>query len=293
LSRRSRRFSSLNCGAAARGASPHAPYALLRLVPRLILLLGLLLLSGACASARRGAPAVPGPRAEAAPPWELPADAFGTQYLFRISFAGPAGEGSLRVTLRLAAQDRYQVQAVDALGRSFFSLDAVGDQGLAIDHRGRTFCRFAGAVPIASLPLGPFPLVALPPLLLGRVPARPAASGPGTGAGAEPVRTGDALSFRDAAGRRWTARLDGGRVVAWTLWSDGDPALIWLEREGWAVLSDRERGIQMRWKEILREPLHGPPAPLSPPSGYRAAACGAADPAGSGDRTPRPAARPI
>jgi hypothetical protein len=46
-----------------------------------------------------------------------------------------------------------------------------------------------------------------------------------------------------------------------------------VRSDGWAILSDRERNVQVRWREVLREPLEGEPAALETPSGYRAGPC--------------------
>lgn len=182
-----------------------------------------------------------------------------------MSYAGPDGEGSFRVTLRLAAMDRYQLQAVDPVGRSLWSLDVTGDRGLFLNHRNRTACVFTGSFDIAGISLGPFPLVTLPSLLLGRVPSHPED---------EPERHGREVSFHDAAGRRWSAVLAGdGHLESWTLSEQDAPALWWLHSDGWEILSDRDRGVQVRWREVLHEKLEGPPPVLARPAGYREIPC--------------------
>jgi hypothetical protein len=195
------------------------------------------------------------------PAWQIPADAFGSQRLFRATYSGPEGEGSFRVTLRLAAADRYQIQAVDPVGRALWSLDVMSDRGLSINHRGRTFCAFEGSFDLSGVALGPFPLVSLPSMLLGRVPAEPA----------EPPRQeGGGISFHDSAGRRWSAVVKGdlGLVESWTLWEENIPSVWWIQRESWAILSSRDRR-QVRWREVLREGLTTPPAPLEAPAAFR------------------------
>ncbi|HVR09937.1 MAG TPA: hypothetical protein VMW75_17975, partial [Thermoanaerobaculia bacterium] len=113
--------------------------------------------------------------AAAAPaPWQVPAAAYGSQILYRVAVSGAEGEGSLKLTLRLASPERYQAQAVDPLGRAIWGLDVDGDRGLWLDHRAHAYCRLAGALDLAFLPLGPLSLSALPPLLLGRLPVPPA-----------------------------------------------------------------------------------------------------------------------
>jgi hypothetical protein len=206
------------------------------------------------------------------------------------------------VTLRLASPDRYQAEAADPLGRAVWGLDVEGDHGLWLDHRGRAYCRLTGALDLAFLPLGPLSLSALPPLLLGRLPvapagpASPAAGAGGPGAAGEPAEgvamgstatsggaTGGGaaagstrLSYRDATGRRWGAVVRHGVVLSWALWQDeaAGPILSWVSSGGWAVLSDRRKGVQVRWREALREPLLQPAlVPMSPPADYREVQC--------------------
>lgn len=169
------------------------------------------------------------------------------------------------MTLRLASMDRYQVQASDPVGRGLWSLDVMGERGLFLNHRAKTFCTFEGSFDLSGVPLGPFPLLTLPTLLIGRVPAQPASP---------PEQRGGQVTFRDAAGRLWSAVIDaGGEVESWNLSEGGEPSAWWIRRESWAILSDRERGVQVRWKEVLHEPLEGAPAALETPAGYREASC--------------------
>ena len=240
----------------------------------------------------RRPPALPpqagAPRA-AAPatlPWQVPAAAYGSQILYRVGVSGAEGEGSLKLTLRLASPERYQAQAVDPLGRAVWGLDVEGDRGLWLDHRGHLYCRLAGALDLAFLPLGPLTLSALPPLLLGRLPVPPAdpsivtrgtmpaggaIGGSGIGGGAS-----DTVAFRDAAGRGWSAVMQGGQVVSWGLWqgSTAAPILSWTSDGSWSVLSDRRKGVQVRWREAVREPLPQL-VPMAPRSDYRQSTCAA------------------
>jgi hypothetical protein len=169
------------------------------------------------------------------------------------------------MTLRLASLERYQVQAVDPVGRSLWSLDVSGERGLFLNHRARTSCVFAGSFDLSGIPLGPFPLLTLPALLLGRVPAAPATP--------EQAKGGD-LTFDDAAGRSWAVSLaPGGAVQSWTLLEDGAPTVWWLRQDSSAILSDRARGVQLRWREVLSEPLEKDLAALEAPGGYREEPC--------------------
>ncbi len=204
--------------------------------------------------------------ADGAAPWQIPPAAFGSQRLYRISYSGPRGEGTFRLTLRLAAAERYQVMAVDPIGRALWSLDVDAERGLWLDHRNRGYCTFNGSFDVADVPLAPFPLLSLPALLLGRLPAEPAAP---------PQAKGSDLTYRDDQERRWTARLAGDEVESWTLWDDSSPAVLWVKREDWAILSDRAQGAQVRWKEVLAEKLPGALAALTVPPGFEEEDCAA------------------
>lgn len=213
-----------------------------------------------CATAGRGAGA-----AAEGQPWRIPDEAYGTQRLYRVSYKGPQGEGSFRLTLRLASAERYQVQAVDPVGRALWSLDVESGRGLWLDHRARVYCTLEGDIGLSGVPLAPFPLLSLPPLLLGRVPAEPAA----------PPRplAGGGIAFEDGEGRRWEAAVRDGRVERWTLWKDAEPAVWWVLRNDWAILSDRTQGAQLRWRETVGEPLEQAPRPLEVPAGFREESC--------------------
>jgi hypothetical protein len=233
------------------------------------LVLSCFLLTG-CASAPRphpvsGAPGTSGTSGAGGAAWEIPGEALHTQRLFRVHYSGPEGEGSFKVTLRLTSPERYQLQAVDPVGRSLWSLDVTHSQGLFLNHRNRTSCLFEGSFDLSGVALGPFPLLTLPSLLIGRVPATPSEP---------PQQRGTQTVFHDAAGRGWTAEVGkDGVVSSWTLAESGAPSIWWVRSDGWAILSDRERNVQVRWREVLREPLEGEPAALETPSGYRAGPC--------------------
>lgn len=202
--------------------------------------------------------------ADGAAPWQIPSAAFGSQRLYRISYSGPRGEGSFRLTLRLAAAERYQVSAVDPVGRALWSLDVDADRGLWLDHHNRGYCTFNGNFDVADVPLAPFPLLSLPALLLGRLPAEPTAA---------PQVKGSELTYHDDQERRWTARLLGDEVESWTLWDEEQPVVLWVRREGWAILSDRAQGAQVRWKEVLAEKLPKALAALAVPPGFEEEDC--------------------
>ncbi|MFL6290810.1 MAG: hypothetical protein ACJ759_07940 [Thermoanaerobaculia bacterium] len=205
--------------------------------------------------------------ASTAAPWQIPAEAYGSQRLYRVNYSGPEGEGSFRVTLRLASPARYQIQAVDPVGRSLWGLDVSAERGLWLDHRNKATCAFEGSFDVSGIALGPFPLLSLPSLLMGRVPAEP-------GEEAEPQRNGRQVEFRDEVGRRWAVEVGGdGAVEGWRLWDQEEPTVWFMLRDNWAYLSDRTRGVQVRWREVLHEALEREPEPLKAPAGYREAPC--------------------
>lgn len=240
--------------------------------PQALLLLAAALLGALAGCAgRRAAPVAAADPAVA--PWEVPAAAFGTQRLFRVGYDGPDGGGSFRLTLRLAAAERYQVRAVDPVGRALWSLDVAGSTGLWLDHRAGAACRLEGSLELTAGRLTPFPLAALPALLLGRLPAAPAAGVEEAAAGPEEepavlpgedapaddeaAAAGRRVAFTDAGGRRWSATLDGNLPLSWALTEPGEamPSVWWRRHAGDQLLSDRPRNVQLRWRETVVEPL--------------------------------------
>jgi len=237
-----------------------------------------------CASAPVPAPAAPpassppSPAAASGAPasaWALPAGALGSQRLYRVSFDGPDGDGSFRLTLLLDTAERYQVRAVDPLGRALWTLDTAGEGGLWSDHRNRVFCSLEGEFDLAAARLAPFPLAALPALLLGSLPAP--AEGP---VEVEAVESGGRrIAFGDAQGRRWTALLEEGRPAAWALYRGDEPSLLWSRDGDQAFLSDRLRGSQLRWRQTVVEAMTTPLPPslaAEAPAGYSRVDCATA-----------------
>jgi hypothetical protein len=186
-----------------------------------------------------------------------------------MSFAGPQGEGSLRVTLRLETLTRYQLEAVDPVGRVVWTLGVDGERALVIDRRNRVVCAPGGQVEVPGLPLGAFSLGTLPLLLLNRLPALP----PVVSRGAASESTFD---VEDSLHRRWTGAQTGDRLNSWTLWNGTQPGAWWrLQGDGNAMLSvpgaakDQTRGVQLRWREVLAEPLRAPVTLPKPPADFR------------------------
>ena len=53
------------------------------------------------------------------------------------------------------------------------------------------------------------------------------------------------------------------------------PSVWWRRHDGEHLLSDRARGVQLRWRESVVEPLPGPLAPLDVPEGFALVPCAA------------------
>jgi hypothetical protein len=217
---------------------------------------------GACASGSHPA------RAAAASPgtpwaWELPAGAVPSQRIYQGSYEGPEGGGSFRATLRLQAPDRFRVDASDRLGRLFWSAGLEGVRGWWIDHREGTWCDDLERLTLPGVGTGPAPAAALPAILLGALPATPV----GSDDAPKPRAAQPQLDIHDAAGRRWSATLESGRVQAWTLYDGDEPAWWWRRKGRGGVLSQRQ-GRQLEWQEVVAEPLRGGLPTFAPPNGY-------------------------
>jgi hypothetical protein len=185
-----------------------------------------------------------------------------------MGYSGPEGEGSLKVTLRVASATSYRLEAVDPVGRSLWLLATDGRTALMIDDRAHVACHPGDRVEVPGLPLGAFPLAALPRLLLGQLPAEVAA-------GQSPAAPGGTFKLDDESGRHWTGTLRDHTLDSWTLWAGSQPA-AWYRRldDGGAVLSvpggkTGGRGVQIRWHQVLAERLSAALPPPVVPGGYR------------------------
>ncbi|MCH9647940.1 MAG: hypothetical protein K0U98_06850 [Deltaproteobacteria bacterium] len=211
----------------------------------------------------------PPTQGEFLPPWEIPAEAFKSQRLYRFHASGKGGRGRFRLTLRLASPDRFQLSATDPLGRSLWSLHFRDRKAILIEHREKRSCHFDETIDLSELYLGSFPLRFLPAVLLGRVPGLPQSA-------LEPLGEPDGpLSFVDSVGQRWSVALNQGTVVGWTLEDPAGEIVAILQREsgGWSVLEEPRRQLKLRWREVVREPLEDElEAPEVPPS-YREGGC--------------------
>lgn len=204
-------------------------------------------------------PEQPGEPALPAAPIE-PSETPPTQTLFRVSYDGPAGDGRLRLVLRRAAADRFQIRTADALGRAVWSLELAASEVLLVDHRERSACRAGAELRVPEIALAPLPLVAIPRVLSGETPLVPPAGA-------------DTEDWTDPSGRRWTARHQAGELEAWTLWEEGRPVLWWSRQPRGGILSHRD-GSQFRWKQAASEPLaEAAYPPLEVPEGYELGTC--------------------
>jgi len=220
------------------------------------LILGLVLpLCMACTSTGLFAP-----RFVAGEPWELPPEAFPTQRLFRVKYQGPEGRAGFKLSLYLETGQRYRMQASDSLGRKLWSLD-LDASGLAtwLDHRQKSYCHTIGSQ-LGFVPLARLPLVALPKLLLGRLPTVPAAE-------VRRSEEGD-FAFLDASGQRFSGSALEDGLQWWTLEEDGELVAWWRREEEGGTFVHRRTQQQVRWREVVREPLAKGLEALRIPVGY-------------------------
>ena len=203
--------------------------------------------------------------------WEVPPTAVGTQRLYRITYQGPEGKLSFRLTLYLVRSGQFRMDAADGVGRRIFSLE-VGDSGAAagtalwLDHRNKEFCRLSPSGLPRDLPLANLPLAALPRLLLGVMPAQPAS---------ELAQADGKIAYRDAAGQKWSGSVGGDGLLEWWTLAEGDQAIAWWQRQpSETIYSDRRAGLQVRLQEQVVEQLVETPPVLEVPDGYRESACG-------------------
>lgn len=238
---------------------------------RWTLLFALVVLS-ACASGSGLLPSSNGIRpagidsAGAGRPWEITPREYPSQRLYRVKYAGPEGRASFKLTLYLATDRSYRMAAADSLGRKLWSLQ-VEESGRAVwlDHRRKEYCETRGADRLLLVPLARLPLEALPRLLLGRMPATPAAN---------LDRNREHLCYLDIRGQQWKGVLASGEVDWWSLEESGEAVAWWRRDEAGGILFEPRGGLELRWQQIVREGLAQPFEPLAVPDRFREGACG-------------------
>lgn len=199
-------------------------------------------------------------------PWRIPDTSYPTQRLYRVKYDGPQGKLGFKLTLYLEGEEEFRMQGADALGRKAWDLEVdADDRALWIDHRNREYCEASAASRLAIVPLARLPLVALPKLLLGRLPSRPAA---------DLRRTATAVYYRDARGHLWNGGFVDDHLAWWTLVDGTETVSTWRLEEKESVFVDLEGEQRLRWREVVREPLKSVPLPLEVPSGYEVGGCG-------------------
>ena len=193
--------------------------------------------------------------------WDLPAGAVPSQRLYQGSYEGPEGGGAFRATLRLAAPDRFRLDAADRLGRPLWAVGVDGGAAWWIDHHAGVWCADLSRLALPGFGRGPMPATALPALLLGALPVRPAQALPAN-------QGASTVEVTDDAGRRWQATVEDGRVAAWSV-AEGEQPLWWWRRQGKGGILSQRNGRQLRWQEVVVEPLRGELPPRTVPADYR------------------------
>jgi hypothetical protein len=232
----------------------------------LLLALGLGWLTG-CAST--GGP-LPSSTGGSEDPWQLRAGSYPSQRLYRVRYEGPEGKGGFKLTLYLASPTHYRMAASDSLGRKLWTLQVETAGGaLWLDHKNDEYCRVQGADRLVVVPLAHLPLIALPRLLLGRLPADPVAN---------LRRAPGQVSYLDVRGQLWTAVTRDGELEWWTLEDLGETVAWWRRDEDGGDFSDGRGGRRLTWKQIVAEAVEPHLEPLAVPPRFAAGACGTADP---------------
>lgn len=209
---------------------------------------------------------LPGASSSGEDPWQLAVGSFPSQRLYRVRYEGPEGKAGFKLTLYLASPSHYRMAATDSLGRKLWTLQ-VEETGEAVwlDHRDEQYCRAEGADRLLVVPLASLPLAKLPKLLLGRLPAAPAAN----------LRhTPGQVSYLDIRGQRWTAVIVDGALEWWTLEDLGDTVAWWRRDGDGGDFSDARGGQRLTWRQIVAEAVEQTLEPLEIPPRFAVGACG-------------------
>ena len=197
----------------------------------------------------------------------LPPDEFPSQHLLRLRYSGPEGNGSARVVLRLLGRGKYQIRLGDRLGRPVWALATEDGRSHFADFRGRKHCRRVadGEAEFLQLEGLPFGLADLPSLLLGYLPD-----------GLVPLSSGRRQSeervYIDRWQREWRVGLRDGAVESWMIFAAGERVVWWLREESGGVLSHAD-GVQVRWRQVVRETLIGDALQIDVPPGFAELGC--------------------
>lgn len=199
--------------------------------------------------------------------WQVPEEAYPTQRLYRMRYRGPEDErAGFKLTLYLVSHQQYRMLAADSLGRKLWALD-LNAEGRAtwLNYREKEFCHLGAADRLGFLPIARLPLVALPRLLLGRMPTEPTAS-------LEKYDTH--LTFLDAEGQRWNGSFQEDGQLQWWSQVEGEENIAWWRREeqGGSYIH-RSSQQELRWKEIVRETMTESLVELDIPQRFREGIC--------------------
>jgi outer membrane biogenesis lipoprotein LolB len=185
-----------------------------------------------------------------------------SQELFKVSYSGPEGSGSMRLVLRRQGRELFQLMTSDALGRSLWSLQADSSHTVFVDHRRQVFCFTEEQFHLNEVTLKMFPISSIPQLLQGELPVD--------------LPSGHAIEesgeFEDSQGRRWSVRRESNELTAWTLWVSGLPTLWWTKQTKGGILSHRDGG-QFRWRRVIQESMDAPLVSLTPPDSFQRVSC--------------------
>ncbi len=197
--------------------------------------------------------------------WELPADSLGQQWLFRLRARKAKDSVRLRLALRLAGPQDFELEALDTLGRRQWSLRGKENRIIWLDHRERTLCQMADSITLPEalpIPVAPWALVRV---LLGRAPQTPQSG---------IAEEGSLRIYEDSLGQRWVVELgEHGQVVSWSGKGHDGRGVSWERGDENAVLVVESAELEVTWKAVAKEPLRRRLVPPVLPDGYREVDC--------------------
>jgi hypothetical protein len=200
-------------------------------------------------------------------PWALKPDQVPSQSIFKLHYADPSRGGSLRLVMRLAGANHYELSTSDTFGRQLWDLELRNTDVMILDHKTHEFCSTDDATVLSLLALKPLSLESLPLVLFGRLPAQPAE---------DLELSSTSQVFHDTLGQKWSVRGQESDPEAWTLWDIDRPQLWWIRHGKGGILSGRN-GTQIRWEVASVEPLAHQIESLTIPETYLRRPCDDAD----------------